>query len=156
MSYSNLSPLSQSSESNSQRNKKNIVNFDVIHDPVLEKNHGNNQRIGRSSLKNQKMQNMVKTVNKYLQTYEIYLKLLLGRRIKSKDEQKLNNKFGRFIGQIDENILPEAVLKFPNPDCLQCEQLEIMSPIDTILFIEKVLKLDMKKIDNQIFMKVHE
>ncbi|CAD8131835.1 unnamed protein product [Paramecium octaurelia] len=156
MSYSNLSPSSQSSDSNSQRNKKNIVNFDVIHDPVLEKNNGNFQRNGRASLKNQKMQNMVKTVNKYLATYEIYLKLLLGRQMKSKDEQRMNYKFGRFIGQIDENILPEAVLKFPNPDCSQCEQLEIMPPIDAILFIEKVLKLDMKKIDNQIFMKAIE
>ncbi|CAD8057339.1 unnamed protein product [Paramecium sonneborni] len=156
MSYSNLSPSSQSSESNSQRSRSHTVNFDVIHDPVLENKNQKNQKNQRASLRNLKMEKMVRTVNQYLQTYEIYLKLLFGRQIKSQDEQKMNYKFGQFIEQIDVNVLPEAVLKFPNPDCQQCEQLEIMSPIDTILFIEKVLKLDMKKIDNQIFMKAVE
>ncbi|CAD8055651.1 unnamed protein product [Paramecium sonneborni] len=156
MSYSNLSPSSQSSESNSQRSRNYTVIFNVIHDPVLENKNDNNEKNQRQSQKNVKMLKMVKTVNQYLQTYEIYLKLLFGRQIKGKDEQKANQKFGRFIEQVDANVLPEAVLKFPNPDCYQCEQLEIMSPIDTILFIEKVLRLDMKKIDNQIFMKAIE
>lgn len=31
-----------------------------------------------------------------------------------------------------------------------------MTPLETILFIEKVLKLDLKKIDNRIFLKAIE
>lgn len=58
------------------------------------------------------MTHMLKTVNSYLSSYELYVKLLLGREIKKVDEKIMMNKWGKFIIKADENMLPEAVLKY--------------------------------------------
>lgn len=58
------------------------------------------------------MNHMLKTVNSYLSLYELYVKLLLGRDIKKVDEKLMMNKWGKFIKNAEENMLPEAVLKY--------------------------------------------
>jgi hypothetical protein len=60
---------------------------------------------------NAKTMQAIQLVNKSLGSYELYVKLLLGREVKKKDEHKFKKKWGNFINEIEENLLPEAILK---------------------------------------------
>ncbi|CAD8140605.1 unnamed protein product [Paramecium pentaurelia] len=144
MSYFSLSPsseiLSHQSKVQSINNFENFVRSKRERDKTIDNKQVKEFRV----------------IAKFLQKYEIYVQMLLGRQLTHKDEIKLSQKWSDNVDSFNDQMLPDAILRFPNPDFKHCESYDTMTALESMLYIERILKLDRNNIENKIFFKAVE
>ncbi|CAD8097917.1 unnamed protein product [Paramecium sonneborni] len=117
----------------------------------LKTNNENNQENQEATYLKRK----VKAIQNFCEKYSVFLHFLLGIDLKKHELEMLEQMWGNFSSETQETQLPDAIIKFPNPDYGSSNSHSI-SGIEGFELIKTLVKFNKGSIEEKILLKACE